>query len=91
MSLEDVRPLFDLFGHEFTLAKFSDVDSSSIEQAAHDTGVPLEVVRIDNEHAAKLFERQLVLIRPDQHVAWRGDQAPSGAHARNIIDRVRGA
>ncbi len=47
------------------------------------------MVTIEETEAAKIYERKLVLVRPDGHVAWRGDQAPSDALA--MIDRVRGA
>jgi hypothetical protein len=36
----------------------------------------------------KVYERRLVLVRPDGHVAWRADAEPADAHA--IIDRARG-
>jgi hypothetical protein len=36
-----------------------------------------------------LYARKLVLVRPDGHVAWRGDALPADATA--LIDRVRGA
>jgi hypothetical protein len=36
-----------------------------------------------------LYERKLVLVRPDGHVAWRGDALP--AEPQNLVDRVRGA
>ena len=39
--------------------------------------------------AAALYERALVLVRPDGHVAWRGDNPPADALA--LIDTVRGA
>jgi Aromatic-ring hydroxylase, C-terminal len=39
--------------------------------------------------AAALYERKLVLVRPDGHVAWRGDAPPADPLA--MIDRVRGA
>jgi len=38
---------------------------------------------------AELFEAPLVLVRPDGHVAWRGQRAPDISGA--LIDRVRGA
>jgi hypothetical protein len=44
---------------------------------------------VRDEKARRLYERDLVLVRPDQHVAWRGSQAPDDALA--VIDRVRGA
>jgi hypothetical protein len=39
--------------------------------------------------ARVLYGRNLVLVRPDQHVAWRGDDEP--AAAMDIVDLVRGA
>jgi hypothetical protein len=38
---------------------------------------------------AELYAKRLVLVRPDGHVAWRGDGPPSDPNA--VIDRVRGA
>jgi hypothetical protein len=38
---------------------------------------------------ADLYEAPLALVRPDQHVAWRGELAP--ADAGGLIDHVRGA
>ena len=89
--LEDGRALFDLFGREFTLLKFSDTDTSALEEAARTAGMPLTRIDLKDAHARRLYERQLVLIRPDQHVAWRGDEAPEADAAKDIVDRVRGA
>lgn len=33
--------------------------------------------RIDSPEAAALYERRFVLVRPDGHVAWRGDTPPA--------------
>ncbi len=52
-------------------------------------GVPLETVEIDDPAIAELYERSLVLVRPDGHVAWRGDRLPGDCAA--LTDRVRGA
>ena len=60
-----------------------------IVRAAAERGVPLVVHRLDHPEAAALYERALVLVRPDGHVAWRGDSEPTDAFA--MIDTVRGA
>lgn len=87
--LADGRAIFDLFGVGFTLLRFSDLDVSALTGAAQSRNVPLEVVDIRDEHARRLYERDLVLIRPDQHVAWRGDTLP--ARPSDLIDQIRGA
>ena len=45
--------------------------------------------RIEHPEAAALYERRLVLVRPDGHVAWRGDSQPTAS--LELIDTVRGA
>ena len=42
-----------------------------------------------NRTIAELYQRRLVLVRPDGHVAWRADAEPEDARA--VIDVVRGA
>lgn len=86
--LPDGTALFDLFGPGFTLLRFADIDVTDVVSAAADHGVPLTVVDVRDPHTRKLYERDLVLIRPDQHVAWRGNSGPVDAMA--LIDRVRG-
>ena len=89
LFLADGSAILDRLGRGFTLLRFADVDASALEEAAAERRVPLEVVDVRDERARRLYERDLVLVRPDQHVAWRGDEAP--ADARAVIDRVRGA
>jgi hypothetical protein len=81
----------DLYGAGLTLLSFgSSADAlDSFARAAKTRGVPLTVVPVSQPEIAKLYERQLVLVRPDGHVAWRGDEAPDDAGA--ILDVVRGA
>jgi 2-polyprenyl-6-methoxyphenol hydroxylase-like FAD-dependent oxidoreductase len=84
------RTILDLFGRGYTLLRFSKTaEASGIEAAARARGVPLETADVDHEEAADLYQRQLVLVRPDGHVAWRADAAPADPLA--LIDRVRGA
>jgi len=89
LLLQGGRAIFDLFGRGFTLLRFADCDVSALLDAAEERNVPLEVVDVRDNHARALYERGLVLLRPDQHVAWRGDTAP--ADPLHVIDRVRGA
>ena len=56
--------------------------------AAADAGLPLETVQLNQREIGALYQRQLVLVRPDGHVAWRADAEP--ADARALIDVVRG-
>jgi hypothetical protein len=50
--------------------------------------VPLTIVALDEPDVLAAYQRKLVLVRPDGHVAWRADSEPSNAHA--LIDTVRG-
>lgn len=86
--LEDKRSTLDLFGQGFTLLRLSAERETFSAEAAR-RALPLRVVDIGEAHVARLYERKLVLVRPDGHVAWRGDAAPADAGA--VLDRVRGA
>jgi hypothetical protein len=80
-----------LFGRGFTLLRFgADApDGHALTDVAAAQGLPLELVTIDEDEAADLYGRKLALVRPDGHVAWRGDAVPRDAGA--MIDRIRGA
>ncbi|HLK81853.1 MAG TPA: FAD-dependent oxidoreductase [Xanthobacteraceae bacterium] len=85
------RSTLDLFGRGFVLMRFgtAPADAAPLVKAAAERRIPLKVHDIRNEEAAALYERRLVLVRPDGHVAWRGDSAPGDAGL--IMDTVRGA
>jgi hypothetical protein len=70
-------------------ARLSDLPTDGIESAAASRGVPLKVHRIEHHEAAALYGCALVLVRPDGHVAWRGDSPLNNAIV--VIDTVRGA
>src|SRR5665213_987295 len=84
------KSTLDLFGRGFVVLRFDrHADAAELERAAAAKGVPLTLHDIDNDAAARLYERKLVLVRPDGHVAWRGDAAPPDAE--RLFDAVRGA
>ena len=88
--LRDGRSLYDALGPGFTLLRFDrSVSVDALCGAAAKRGVPLTVLDVESDDAASLYRHKLVLSRPDQHVAWRGDAQPDDAMA--LIDRVRGA
>jgi 2-polyprenyl-6-methoxyphenol hydroxylase-like FAD-dependent oxidoreductase len=88
--LRDGRSLYDALGPDFTVLRFDPkADIGRLEEAARCRGVPLAVVDVDSEEAAGLYPCKLLLSRPDQHVAWRGEGPPDDPMA--LIDRVRGA
>jgi len=91
VALADGRSMLDLYGRGFVLLRFGAgaPDAATIIDAAAARGVPLRAVTIDAPEAAELYAHKLVLVRPDGHVAWRGDATPADAVA--VIDRVRGA
>jgi hypothetical protein len=86
--ISEGKSTLDLFGRGFVLARADGADPSTLVAAAKNRGVPLEVFEIQDSSIAKLYERKLVLVRPDGHVAWRGDEVPSDPLA--VIDAVRG-
>jgi 2-polyprenyl-6-methoxyphenol hydroxylase-like FAD-dependent oxidoreductase len=70
------QSIYDLFGLDYTLLCFADASPEGIqawEAAAKGVGVPLSVLRVDSPEAQALYAANCVLIRPDHHVAWRGD------------------
>ncbi|MDT5019393.1 MAG: hypothetical protein QOD39_5553, partial [Mycobacterium sp.] len=90
LYLDDGQALFDLFDATgFTLLRFTDVDVETLIAAAAQRGIPLRVVDVTDRHARRLYERDLVLLRPDQHVAWRGNAVPD--QPLHLVDRIRGA
>jgi 2-polyprenyl-6-methoxyphenol hydroxylase-like FAD-dependent oxidoreductase len=76
--LRDGRSTLDCFGKSFVLLRLGrDAPAvSPIEQAAGRRAVPLATVSLDEPEACAIYERKLVLVRPDGHVAWRGDALP---------------
>jgi hypothetical protein len=64
------------------------VDTTSFLDAAQLLGVPARVADIDDPAAAELYERKLVLVRPDGQVCWRGDRPTDDPEA--LLRRLTG-
>ncbi len=87
--LGDGRSLYDLLGFEFTLLQLGarPADAAPFRAAAAAMNMPLATVLVPNEEARELYGAELVLIRPDQIVAWRGN---SSADADAVLRRAAG-
>ncbi|WP_428484025.1 FAD-dependent oxidoreductase [Rhodopila sp.] len=86
--LDDGVSLYDRLGSDFTLLRFDrSLDVTGLLAAAGSRGVPLTL--LDLPRKDDVYDAKLVLSRPDQHVAWRGDEAP--ANPLELVDRIRGA
>jgi len=93
--LKDVKgdgrvSLYDKLGKGFTLLRLgnSSIDAAPLVTAAARRKVPISVLDVDEDVVRDLYGRDLVLIRPDQHVAWRGDLLPDDPD--DIIARATG-
>ena len=86
--LDDTRgpgsSLFDRLGRYFTLLRFGDDadEPRALEDAARRAGMPLDGRRRRASAGLReLYQCKLALIRPDQHIAWRGDELPHDVDA----------
>jgi len=72
--------LYDRLGQEFSLiGDLTRPAAHAFAKAAAALGVPMDAVDVDPSDCAAHFGAGLVLVRPDQHVAWRGDHADDPA------------
>jgi hypothetical protein len=88
--LRDGRSLYDALAPDHTLLRFDPaVSVAGLLGAAAQAGMPLALLDIHADEVPDAYRHRLVLSRPDQHVAWRGDEPPEDARA--LIDLIRGA
>jgi len=78
--LRDGRSLYDALGPNYTLLRLDPkVDVAPLLLEAKRLNVPIELLELVSDEAQAVYDRSLVLARPDQHVAWRGNSVPSEA------------
>jgi 2-polyprenyl-6-methoxyphenol hydroxylase-like FAD-dependent oxidoreductase len=84
--LEDGSSLYDHFGPGFSLLVRNPAagECQEFAAAARRQRIPLHIVELSETRAATLYERRLTLVRPDNHVAWRGNELPT-----SIADLLR--
>jgi 2-polyprenyl-6-methoxyphenol hydroxylase-like FAD-dependent oxidoreductase len=87
--LDNKTPLFDVLGRGYTLLRLdSAVDVSAFTAAAEKRRMPLQVIDVQAAALPSAYRHKLLLLRADQHVAWRGDAMP--ASTGRLVDRLCG-
>jgi 2-polyprenyl-6-methoxyphenol hydroxylase-like FAD-dependent oxidoreductase len=88
--LRDGATIFDRLGHWFTLICSGTYPSDALINAAENFGVPLQILRIGDPEHEQVYGRGLLLVRPDQHIAWRGPDCDDPKVAELILARCVG-
>ena len=80
--LPDGSSLFDQFGPGFTLLVMKDDPAAlQVGHAAAGLGIPLTVLSLPYASLRAMYEADFALVRPDQHIAWRGNSAAAALAA----------
>jgi hypothetical protein len=70
--LKDGTALYDRLGTHFTLIDFRGGDPSTFVDAAARRHIPLSILQLDEPDLKGIYGRDMLLVRPDHHIAWRG-------------------
>jgi hypothetical protein len=82
--------LFDKLGAWFTIINFGDNDASPFVEAASQFHLPLKVLNLDEPAVSSVYGERMMLVRPDQHIAWRGSSPTDRRSAATVLSRVLG-
>ena len=85
----DHSSLFDHLGTGFTLLHLHGEHNTEVMAGAADIRrIPFKTLKVEQPEGRELYECDLALIRPDQHVAWRGNVLPEDCG--ELLARVTG-
>lgn len=90
-SLSSGRNIFEELGREYTLVALTEDrrPAAAFQAAARKLRMPLHVLADTCEGQRTAYKRRFILIRPDQYVAWTGNEPP--ASETDLLRRVVGA
>ena len=78
--LPNGQSFYDVLGPEFTLLRLDrHVSVAPLQSAAAQQHLPLQLLDLDPAWVDPAYRHKLIIVRPDQHVAWRGDALPQDA------------
>jgi len=77
--LEPGRSVHDIIGHGYTLLLLDrgSLDTTGLEGAMRATRAPFETIAIGAAAPRDVYGYDLILLRPDLHVVWRGNSPPA--------------
>ena len=88
--LADGRSLYDALGPHYPRLRLDPgIDVSGLTTAAAAAAMPLMVLELSEAELPEIIQHKLVLVRPDQHVAWRGNEPPTDS--AGLVEILRGA
>jgi len=76
--LADGTPMQDRIPDGYTILKLGSpkADPRGLQSALRDRGAPVALIEVADARAREIYESDLVLLRPDLHVVWRGNATP---------------
>jgi hypothetical protein len=82
--------VFEELGRGFTLLAFDAEDEvvQAFERAADSLDIPFKIVHDSYRDSRMAYESKMILVRPDQFIAWTGNTAPADVKA--VMRRVAG-
>jgi len=79
--LDDGTPIQDRIGDGYTLLRLgrNSTDTGGLARALRARGAPLTVLDIPDAAARDLYQHDIILLRPDMHIVWRGSRIDDDA------------
>jgi hypothetical protein len=76
--LADGTPMQDRIPDGYSILRLggTKADARGLERALRDRGAPVSVIEVPDPHARDIYDCDLILVRPDLHVVWRGNAPP---------------
>jgi|SRR5579885_370180 2-polyprenyl-6-methoxyphenol hydroxylase-like FAD-dependent oxidoreductase len=79
--LDGGTPMQDRIPDGYTILRLAGTraDAGGLQRAIAARGAPVTVLDVPDDVAREIYGYDLILIRPDMHVVWRGNAAPEDA------------
>ena len=76
--LDDGTPMQDRIPDGYAILKLggTKADARGLQGALRDSGAPATVIEVPDSRARDIYGCDLILVRPDLHVVWRGRATP---------------